>query len=73
LSKPNTIKFKKGWRDGTIELFFCDDYFGELRPSMETIPKFVEVRKVGELEYLVSVDVIEITREFQNYTPSGGR
>ncbi len=68
--KENTIMFKNGWYDGTIQIFFCDDYFGELRASEETIPKFVEVRKVGDL-YLVSDDVIEITRKYLGYKPTG--
>ncbi len=71
VEKENTIEFKDGLRDGTFQLFLCDDYFGdELRPNKEAIPKFVKIEKIGSL-YLVDNDVIEITREFQNYTPPG--
>jgi hypothetical protein len=73
VEKENTIEFKDGWHDGTIDIYLCTRYSYQRNPSEETIPELIEVEEVDKLPRLVSDDVIEISREYQGYTPSGRR
>jgi 8-oxo-dGTP pyrophosphatase MutT (NUDIX family) len=65
VEKENTIKFKDGWHDGTIDIYLCTRYSGQRRRSKETIPELIEVEDVDKLPLLVSDDVIEIPRKYQ--------
>ncbi len=69
VEKENTIKFKDGWHDGTIDIYLCTRYSYQRKSSKETIAELIEVEDLDKLPLLVSDDVIEIPRKYQNFTP----
>ena len=59
--KRSTLKMKNGTEDFEFHPYYCKKYWGDLKPSKQNIPEFVEITDLNKIQ-VIADDVKEISK-----------